>query len=251
MRSTATKAPEARPCVWMTAGLLSYRLCDRDFDCEHCPLDAALRGVPPRRDAVGPPHAAVSFPGDRRYGRGHTWVLNGGAEAAEGSEAREGTSPCGHVARVGLDGLAVALLGAPRGVRLGPVGESLHEGDALCEVDLEAGWLSVRSPLDGYLVRGNPVLDDAPASLVSEPYGAGWLAEVALDGEPPDLVDVDRAWERARLDLRHFRRRAALEMLAGEAELGPTLPDGGELVSDLPGLLGPQRYLELLRELLE
>ena len=30
-------------CVWVTAGVLNYKLCDRDFDCEHCPLDAALR----------------------------------------------------------------------------------------------------------------------------------------------------------------------------------------------------------------
>lgn len=31
-------------CVWMRAGLIRFWLCDRDFDCENCPLDAALRG---------------------------------------------------------------------------------------------------------------------------------------------------------------------------------------------------------------
>jgi len=30
-------------CVWMRAGVIRFWLCDRDFDCEHCPLDAALR----------------------------------------------------------------------------------------------------------------------------------------------------------------------------------------------------------------
>jgi len=30
-------------CVWMTAGVVSYRLCNRAFDCDHCPLDRALR----------------------------------------------------------------------------------------------------------------------------------------------------------------------------------------------------------------
>ena len=34
-------APETEPCVWMSAGLISYKLCDRGFDCENCPLDAA------------------------------------------------------------------------------------------------------------------------------------------------------------------------------------------------------------------
>jgi len=35
----------APTCVWMDAGVLTYRLCDRDFDCAHCPLNAALRGT--------------------------------------------------------------------------------------------------------------------------------------------------------------------------------------------------------------
>jgi hypothetical protein len=30
-------------CVWMRAGVIRFWLCDRDFDCENCPLDAALR----------------------------------------------------------------------------------------------------------------------------------------------------------------------------------------------------------------
>ena len=33
-------------CVWMHAGVIRFRLCNRAFDCEHCPLDAALCGRP-------------------------------------------------------------------------------------------------------------------------------------------------------------------------------------------------------------
>lgn len=38
--------PPAQACVWMEAGVLRYWLCNHDFDCDNCPLDAALRGVP-------------------------------------------------------------------------------------------------------------------------------------------------------------------------------------------------------------
>lgn len=31
-------------CVWMQAGVVGYKLCDREFDCDLCPFDAALRG---------------------------------------------------------------------------------------------------------------------------------------------------------------------------------------------------------------
>jgi len=44
--------PPADACVWMEAGVIRYWLCCRNFDCEHCPLDAALRDPaanPPER----------------------------------------------------------------------------------------------------------------------------------------------------------------------------------------------------------
>lgn len=41
--------PSARvePCVWMSAGLVAYKLCDRGFECESCPFDQAMRGALP------------------------------------------------------------------------------------------------------------------------------------------------------------------------------------------------------------
>jgi hypothetical protein len=36
------RSPEQ--CVWMQAGVVGYKLCDREFDCDLCPFDAALRG---------------------------------------------------------------------------------------------------------------------------------------------------------------------------------------------------------------
>jgi hypothetical protein len=36
-------AGSSAQCVWMLAGVVSYRLCNRAFDCDHCPLDRALR----------------------------------------------------------------------------------------------------------------------------------------------------------------------------------------------------------------
>jgi hypothetical protein len=29
-------------CVWMTAGVLTYKLCNHDMDCENCMLHNAL-----------------------------------------------------------------------------------------------------------------------------------------------------------------------------------------------------------------
>ena len=30
-------------CIWMEAGMVAYKLCDLDFNCDACPLDDLLR----------------------------------------------------------------------------------------------------------------------------------------------------------------------------------------------------------------
>lgn len=30
-------------CLWMDLGVVSYKLCDLEYDCEACPFDRAIR----------------------------------------------------------------------------------------------------------------------------------------------------------------------------------------------------------------
>jgi glycine cleavage system H protein len=255
------------PCIWMTAGLVSYRLCDREYDCDRCPLDAALRGpgstaavpAPPAAGgdgAKGPARHGGDFPADRRYGAGHTWLRPSGDDVP------------GRF-RVGLDGFAAALLAPPRAVRCAPAGRLLAPGETACELDLEGGVLALGPPLAGEVVAVNAACRRDPSLLVADPYGDGWLFEiaaVAADADsgagctpaatppadaaaPGPLFPAAEARRRAGHDLRHFRRRVALDLLAADDGVGATLPDGGEPLLDLRGLLGARRHLELVREL--
>ena len=63
------------------------------------------------------------------------------------------------------------------------------------------------------------------------------------------MLSAKAAREQARLDLRRFRRRAAFQLLAAAEQIGPTLCDGGEALTDLRQMLGGACYLEILREL--
>jgi len=267
-----------RPCVWMTAGLVSYKLCDRDFDCEHCPLDAALRGEPRSSrcgvtvpDSVAfPLRSTPSFPASRLYTSGHLYLLAVGES--------NGGPRC---FRLGLDAFAAALLGGCLGVRPVAPGEFLRAGEGCCELDLDAGVLSLGAPLEGRVGSHNPVLDTSPEWAVTAPYGDGWLLELETDapvegrgeetGRRGGLLDPEEARQQARLDLRHLRRRLALHWLteteepplvdagesAGDSALadsavvavGPSLADGGVPLVDLRQMLGDRSWLALLREL--
>lgn len=223
-------------CIWMSAGLVRYKLCDREFDCEHCPLDAALRGEAGWQGS-DQPHAAearraLAFPPDRHYSPGHLWVQERGDAAC-----------------VGLDAVATALVGIPHRLKWLDGAGPVRAGDPVLALDLPCGSLPLNAPAAGRALRHNGSLERMPELLAQDPYGAGWLFEI--EGVVPGmgrLVDADVALEQARLDLRHFRRRAALGLLSDEG-VGATMADGGEALTDVRSMLGPQRYLALIREL--
>ncbi|MFO7445857.1 MAG: hypothetical protein R6W90_05790 [Ignavibacteriaceae bacterium] len=37
-------------CIWMTSGLVKYKLCDKEFDCENCEFDRVFRNLSAKID---------------------------------------------------------------------------------------------------------------------------------------------------------------------------------------------------------
>lgn len=235
-------APGTQPCVWMTAGVLRYRLCARNMDCESCPLDRALRGDPTATSlaVAGPPTApgGAVFPDDRRYTSGHLWVQ------ALGENGRRG-----RVWRLGLDVIAAAVVGVPRDIQWVPPTPEAAKGDPLCVLDLGMGNLTVGAPVPGRVLRFNDALRLFPDRAVAAPYGAGWLLEFSPTdpGEIQRLLGADSALAGAGIDLRRFRAAVARSVL-GEAE-DPARCNGDVPQPDLRCLLGGSHYVELLRTL--
>lgn len=153
-------------CVWMDAGLVDYKLCDREYRCDGCPFDEMirLRGVPqtapPLRYEGRPempeipakvPDEGIEFilektigpvnrqglPGDRLYHLNHMWVYNDRVESVT----------------VGVDHIAAHLLKPIVGVVL-PQTPTHVEQDAPCIwIVMRDGTITLRSPVAGTVVR--------------------------------------------------------------------------------------------------
>ncbi len=237
--STARESVE--PCVWMSANLLDYKLCVRYFECERCPLDAALRGESQesasRRPLLGPSLSCI-FPDDRLYSSSHIWL-----QQIESDRRR--------VLRLGVDTFAAAIIGQCSGVNCKLSHQALRPHETVCEIDLGLGLLPLGTPVCGLVLNGNRALQRDPSRLVTEPYSQGWILDLVVDdtAELPEMLSADAAREQAGLDLRRFRRRVALQLFAATSVVGPSLADGGELLTDLRQMLGGPSYLELLRDL--
>jgi glycine cleavage system H lipoate-binding protein len=226
-------------CVWMRAGILRYKLCDRRLDCVHCPLDAGLRGATPTDESQADSGQGSFrlFPRDRRFSRGHLWVY-----------PREA-----HVARVGIDALGAWLMPDIVAVDLPANDTWLECGQPLATLSGANFRIQVNCPTSGRVAGRNVIASSCPELITAAPYHTGWLVDLAISPERQS-DDWDRLlpgpeMERlARADIYRFHQRADRLIHGPSLDVGPPLSDGGEPMEDLQRLLGPARYANLVQE---
>ncbi|MBR9976157.1 MAG: hypothetical protein KFF77_11295 [Bacteroidetes bacterium] len=244
-------------CVWVDAGVLNYKLCDRGFDCEHCPLDAALRDDNSvcGEDEQGLSLSTVPFPewddlpdilqpllmplreipicDAARYSSRHVWVR----QTAAG------------MVRIGLDAFAVGLL--PENAQLVTVANrsEVREGEAFGWVYAWNKTLPLPAPVSGVVICRSGEHIDSMDKLRTSPYTDGCLLTLSPAVGTLATARVYSPAVHARRIQRHetsmtARLRRTLE--EGIDRVGLCLNDGGTPVASLPELLGRERYWKLV-----
>ncbi len=255
---TARKPQEELPCIWVLSGVLSYHLCDRDYECDGCELYHALSGegraschhaerlspesidIPAAASPSGQASSHLShlLSGcrlylDRPYRPPHFWLTETGDD----------------LVTVGLDGSLLRMLS--------PIRRVVNPGPGLyLERDQPCGWIArehmavpLKMPISGEVVETNAAYGamDEPCRLQD---GEDWLFRVRPSESLQDVSGIvsaedTLAWYADRL---RTVRQAILAAVAGPAgsAVGPVLADGGVPQPSLERVLGKQAFEELV-----
>ncbi|AEH09585.1 MULTISPECIES: glycine cleavage system protein GcvH [Protofrankia] len=116
------------------------------------------------------------YPEDLKYTREHEWV-----------RVNEAT------VRVGITSYAQEALGDIVFVTLPAVGERVEAGRPFGEVESTKSVSDVYAPVSGEVIARNEVLDSTPELVNSDPYGEGWLVELAVDDTSATVSLLDAA----------------------------------------------------------
>lgn len=184
--------------------------------------------APAPQEPAQEPASAFAAPAGYCFHPGHTWM------------AEQGHA----VARVGIDALAVRLLGKVE--RIAVLGEQrwVRQGQKLITLIGGGELVEMLSPLEGVVTAINPQVIQNPEWLLRDPYGEGWVCamkspEMETNRRNLVLEASSSGW------MRHSLRR--LTSLLGEAD--PQLAqDGGQPAAGLLARLSPGLRRRVVKE---
>lgn len=262
-RNTESGTAQNR-CIWMTAGVISFKLCPLNYDCEHCDFDEVMRSqvrssrkrsrVIRDKSKVTTPSEAVAVSGadserapfftfsageadqDLHLHPAHLWVRQ-----LEDGEWK-----------VGIDNLLAYVLPSAAKVELNRTGTKILQNQLLGKVHTQAGTIPLTAPLSGLLVQTNPKLSERPGMVQEDPYGEGWLAVMESSPDESDLKSYTagassrKFLEEEAQHLRFLLKHRGIEL----DNIGETLPDGGAHIKYLHQVLPDPVCLRLATELI-
>jgi glycine cleavage system H protein len=123
----------------------------------------------------------MSIPDELRYTSEHEWIALSGP-----------------VASVGITDYAQQALGDVVYVSVPAPGTRVTAGEPCGEVESTKSVSDIFAPVDGEVTEVNGDLEDDPALVNSDPYGAGWLMRIRAD-DPDDTSGLLTAEEYADL----------------------------------------------------
>jgi glycine cleavage system H protein len=117
-----------------------------------------------------------SIPSELKYTKEHEWLSPAGAQLTY---------------RMGITDFAQGALGDIVYVQMPKIGESVVAVAVCGEVESTKSVSEIFAPVTGTVVAVNGALNDQPELINSQPYGDGWLIEVAVESEPVGLLTAE------------------------------------------------------------
>jgi glycine cleavage system H protein len=112
----------------------------------------------------------MNIPENIKYTSDHEWLKVAEGEIVDGLQ----------VAYIGITDFAQQELGDIVFIEIETVGEELQQGDVFGAVEAVKTVSDLFMPVQGKILEKNPVLDDEPELVNSDPYGKGWMIKVGI-----------------------------------------------------------------------
>lgn len=243
-------------CVWMSAGVVSYKLCDLEFDCEHCAYDRIIRSkisseIVNGNYKISNNAKIVNYSEQAKmlidklinaeidptyyYSKNHLCFCD--------SEAG--------MVLIGIDNLLANILNYLTCIVLLPVGESVKQRKSFCWLIQQGRTLTLYSPISGTIIQNNPLLINSPDIIRTTDFQKSWLTKIKLNKD--SRLEDYYTGEKARVWFQNELKQTKdtfYEIIEKHRTLtSPTQFDGGVFSTSLSEIIPYGEYWNILRNL--
>ena len=238
-------------CVWMTSGIISYKLCSRSFFCDDCAFDRVMHNEaisiehgqhmdePLASETAVTGSSTNHLDGSLFYHKNHCWVKVVGPDEVV----------------IGINGILAKLMYGIKTIVLPKIGDFVNRDLIFAHILQDKHIVPLIMPVNGTITAVNTDLERHPELLQKEFCEKGWLVTIKSDNLEKDLRTLSfgskalkwyRAKDRSISDAIHA---AYAVYNVNRENIGPTMHDGGEFVRNISEILTPEQYSKILDEL--
>jgi glycine cleavage system H lipoate-binding protein len=225
--------PKPQKCIWMEAGVVPYKLCPLQYDCDRCEFYHRITRKPFRGEAaekdvkicLNRARRDAFRPGIQYYAN-HIWLKHTGRNQV----------------LLGLDECLIALLCSMERIIPAVLNHPVKADHSLAWIQFAFGVLYLNSPVSGTVIAHNPDLKslaEHSEELDEIDFERYWLVKLNVEKKQLDrsrwltknqyLAEVNAFWETI-----HSQLKANLEIDGFE-----TAADGGEFHPDIAQAIIP------------
>lgn len=230
---------ESLQCVWMTSEVVRYKLCDNDFDCDHCLLNKALQNSADDNKAINGKSKNIFY----------TDIIDDKIVKIDSLSSDDNViylknnlvlkNLFGNAYYIGISTLGYFMLDNAVGFNYCRDGSSIKEDDLIAQFIGDWGSVKIHSPFNFY----------SSGRLKNEIGHSGrneWLS--IIEAEPAQIkeAEIDKnEYEDSLISVKKLLSQSKQYY----PSVGVTLNDGGQKVKYLYEIIGKQNYYEILSRL--
>jgi len=225
---------EMLKCIWMTSGVIDYKLCDNNFDCENCPFDKVIRNLSDNNEKnMGGIVNAVNAIFNKLQSikdEPNIIYLNNNLIAKE---------ICANTFYLGINPIWESFLDNVNSMIVCECRKNISAGQPVIQINGDWGSVSITSPIN--FIIYNEVGEPADNPLKSQ-----WFA---IMGANQSEVFNSRLNQEQWNNIHAKAIRAIEEIKTKVPVVGETMMDGGTQIKFLHQLIGRKRYTDILSSL--
>lgn len=222
---------EMLKCIWMTSGVIDYKLCDNNFDCENCPFDKVIRNLSDEKDTkmdgiVNAVNTILNKLHSIKYETNIIYLKNN-------LIAKE---ICANTFYLGINPVWGSFLDNVNSVTIGECRKNISVGQQIIQINGDWGSVSITSPI-------NFIIYNEVGDLTDEPLKSQWFSIMGANHSEVLGAKLNQEqWNNM-----HSKAIRVMEDIKTKVPVvGETMMDGGTQIRFLHQLIGRKKYIDIL-----